>query len=310
MTNLTQRVITAVVAIPLIVFLCVTGGPAFFLFIAAASAIALREFYRIAEAKGAKPLVGLGIAAGFFVNLSFFHYPLHMALASWFEPVGIPFPSQSQLLIVTLILTVATMSIVELFRNKGSAVLNLSTTFAGIMYVSLFFGTFIGIRELFRVTDPQVAHYFFHRLGSADAGSVYRLGGLTAISVLALIWICDSAAFHAGLKMGKHKLFLRVSPNKSWEGALAGFFTALLAAAAAQQLILDYLPMGGALLIGFIVGTFGQVGDLVESLFKRDAAIKDSSTLIPGHGGAFDRFDSLLLVSPVVYLYLDFVLFS
>jgi phosphatidate cytidylyltransferase len=68
--------------------------------------------------------------------------------------------------------------------------------------------------------------------------------------------------------------------------------------------------VSGALAVGFIVGTFGQLGDLVESLLKRDAGVKDSSTLIPGHGGVFDRFDSLLLVSPLVYLYLDFILFS
>ncbi len=130
------------------------------------------------------------------------------------------------------------------------------------------------------------------------------------ISLFAIIWICDTAAFHVGSALGRHKLFPRVSPNKSWEGAVAGFVAALLAAAAAKYLVLEFLTLGSAVLIGAIVGIFGQIGDLVESLLKRDAGVKDSSTLIPGHGGVFDRFDSLLLVSPLVYLYVDFILFT
>ena len=101
-----------------------------------------------------------------------------------------------------------------------------------------------------------------------------------------------------------------MSPNKSWEGAIAGFIFAVAAAIAAKYIVLEYLTLGAAAIIGSIVGVFGQLGDLIESLFKRDAGTKDSSRLIPGHGGALDRFDSLLLVAPLVYLYLDFIFFS
>jgi phosphatidate cytidylyltransferase len=128
------------------------------------------------------------------------------------------------------------------------------------------------------------------------------------MSVFAIIWICDSAAFHVGSALGKHKLFPRVSPQKSWEGAGAGLIFAILSALAAKYLVLPFLPVAGAIVIGTIVGTIGQLGDLTESLMKRDAGVKDSSTLIPGHGGAFDRFDSVLLVAPCVYLYLGYVL--
>ncbi len=315
MSNLTQRVLTAVVAIPIILWLCMIGGIPFFLFVAAASAVALLEYYRLAEAKGAKPLIVLGILAGFCINLSFFYPRLRNGVAGLFESmrVAIPFPTQSQLFLLALLVIVVVISLVELFRDNGSALLNLAATFFGILYISFFFGTFIGLRELFVPADFPVYRFFSDPASAADPdviAHIYRWGGYTVISVFAIIWICDTAAFHFGKAMGKHKLFPRVSPNKSWEGAIFGFIFAILTAIAAKYLVLDYLSLGSAIIVGVIVGVFGQLGDLTESLLKRDAGVKDSSTLIPGHGGAFDRFDSLLLVSPLVYLYLDYILFS
>lgn len=311
-SNLTQRVLTAVVAIPLIIVICMLGEISFFLFVAAASTIALIEYYHLAGVKGARPQVVIGSIAGFFISLSFFHAKLQSFLVGVFLSMGvqIPFPSQTQFFLITLVVAVSIMLLIELFRNAGSAILNLGTTLLGLLYISLFFGTFIGIRELFLIDDPQVGLYFQSVLHLADRSPVYRYGGYTVVSIFAMIWICDSAAFHFGKSMGKHKLFPRVSPNKSWEGAFFGFVFAIGSAIAAKYIVLDYLPLHGAIVMGGIVGIFGQLGDLIESLLKRDAGVKDSSTLIPGHGGAFDRFDSLLLVSPLVYLYLDFILFS
>ena len=286
MTNLGQRVAVGVVAIPLILLLCMIGGVYFFAFVALASAVALREFYALAEAKGAKPLVVLGIVSGFAVNLTFF----------------LTVSARPPLLVIVLLLTVLLVSLRELFHNDGSSVLNVSTTMFGVLYVSLLLGTLIGIRQLF---EPG-AHLAQHLAAGQSAGAnLHAWGGYTVISVLVVIWICDSAAFHIGSALGKHKLFPRVSPQKSWEGAIAGLVFAVLAALAARQFLLPYLPLAGAIFIGVIVGTIGQLGDLTESLFKRDAGVKDSSTLIPGHGGAFDRFDSVLTVAPCVYLYLE-----
>ena len=110
--------------------------------------------------------------------------------------------------------------------------------------------------------------------------------------------------------MGKRKLLERVSPGKTWEGAIAGFLGALVTMVAAQRWLLGYLTVFDGILIGLIVGVFGQMGDLVESRFKRDAGLKDASGIIPGHGGVYDRFDSLVFVSPLVYLYIDFVVLS
>lgn len=315
MNNHLHRIITAIVAIPVIIFLCMTGGIPFLSFAILISSLALIEFYRLAEKKGAKPLTTIGVLAGILVNLSFYHVKLRDFTIGLLETCGVsvPFPSQSQLLIITIIVVVVIFKLIELFRNNGSAILNVSSTLFGVLYISLFFGTFIGLRELFVPFDFPVGRYF----QSPDCytnpeivNQVYRWGGYTVISVLAAIWICDTAAFYIGSAFGKHKLFPRVSPNKSWEGAVGGFLFAVMGAVAAKYLVLSYLSLGSAIILGIIVGIFGQVGDLIESLIKRDAGVKDSSNLIPGHGGILDRFDSLLLVSPIVYLYLDFVLFS
>jgi phosphatidate cytidylyltransferase len=315
MSNLTLRVVTAVVAIPLIVLVCMAGGIYFFVFIALISAIALSEYYALARAKGARPPAAAGIFAGFLVDLSFYHAKLQLSLARAAEGTGMsfPFPSQAQLLVITLILVVAGLSLIELFRNEGSALLNLSATLFGLLYISLFFGTLIGIRELFVPLDFPMLRFFPGAASLSDPAAVdhvYRWGGYTVVTIFATIWICDSAAFHVGSAVGRHKLFPRVSPNKSWEGALAGFLAAVASSLAAKYLLLDYLTPGAAVVIGVLVGVFGQTGDLIESLLKRDAGVKDSSHLIPGHGGAFDRFDSLLLVAPLVYLYLDFIYLS
>jgi len=315
LSNHIQRILIAIVGIPLVIILCLTGGIYFFAFVVILSAIALHEFYKLTEAKGAKPLRILGLVTGLIVNASFYHPKLKTCIVSWFESQGIliPFPSQTQLLFMILLVTIAVFTMVELFRNNGSVLMNLSSTIFGILYVSLFFGTFIGLRELFVPFDFPISRYFPSPASYTDpiiTAQVYRWGGYTVLSVLVMIWICDSAAYYGGKAVGRHKLFPRVSPNKTWEGAMFGFIFSIVTALAAKYIVLDYLSVGSALIIGLIVGVFGQIGDLVESLFKRDAGVKDSSNLIPGHGGVLDRFDSLLFVSPLVYLYLDFILFS
>jgi phosphatidate cytidylyltransferase len=287
------------------------GGIWFLAFVCVAAALALSEYTALARARGGDPPLVPLIVAGLMIELAFYQPGLQNWLVGFglATGIGVPFPSQSQLLMIVLVLSVLVLVGLELFRNKGSAVVNLSSAAFGLCYVSLLFGTWIGIREMFTVQDPVVRHYFLVRLGVTDPALVYRAGGLTVISIFAMIWICDSAAFHFGKSLGKHRLFPRVSPNKTWEGAVAGFIFAIGTAVAAKYLVLDFLPVVHAAVIGAIVGSVGQLGDLAESLLKRDAGVKDSSNLIPGHGGALDRFDSLLFVSPALFLYLDFIVF-
>ncbi len=117
-------------------------------------------------------------------------------------------------------------------------------------------------------------------------------------ALLAIVWLSDTMAFYVGSKIGRHKMSPRISPNKSWEGAAGGFLAAMGATAVWSMWRLDRLD-GGLLSVAAATAVVAQVGDLVESLFKRGAGVKDSSQLIPGHGGLYDRLDALLLATPV-----------
>jgi phosphatidate cytidylyltransferase len=240
---------------------------------------------------------------------------IHIDVLTVLDRVGlsVPLPTMAQFVLIGLLLVVPLVLLVEVFRQKPAALLNVSTTVFGIVYVSLFFGTLVGIRELFVPADFPVYRFFPEVVGPDVPLSVretmYRWGGWTVLAVLASIWACDTAAYFAGKSLGRRKLLPRVSPNKTWEGAIAGFLAAVGAFFLIGSLTLPYLDVVSTAVCGVMIGTLGQVGDLVESLLKRDAGVKDSSALIPGHGGVLDRFDSLLFVSPVLFLYLDFVLF-
>jgi phosphatidate cytidylyltransferase len=311
-SNLPTRVLVAVVAIPLIVWVTMEGGYPFFAFVALVSALSLYEFYALAEKKGAFPLKAIGLVAGFVVNLSFIYERLQVDVFRYFEARNIHLSmfSQLQFLLVLQLVFLLLVLLIELFRQRGSPTMNLAVTVLGVSIISLFFGTLIMTRELFPYGFP--VHKFFPTSFADDQELqiITRWGGYTVVSVFATIWICDTAAYFGGLTLGRHKLFERVSPKKTWEGAAFGLVFAFLSMLAARALALDYLTVQDALILGGIVGIFGQLGDLVESRFKRDAGVKDSSSIIPGHGGVLDRFDSLVFVAPIVYLYIDFIVLS
>ena len=125
-----------------------------------------------------------------------------------------------------------------------------------------------------------------------------------------IIMASDTSAYFIGKAWGRHRMAPSISPKKTWEGAIAGLIFGVLTFVAAKYLVLPYLSIANSIVCGGIVGVFGQIGDLSESLLKRDARVKDSSQFIPGHGGVLDRFDSLAFVAPLVFFYLDFIVFS
>jgi phosphatidate cytidylyltransferase len=223
------------------------------------------------EKKGAKPLRWMGMCTSVFIADYYFVQPeitSHQFLGG---------------IIVIVLLTV----IWELFSNKENSGQNISATMAGILFVPILLGTAIDIRQFDSLMGTQ----------------------LTLALVLS-VWACDSAAFIFGTKFGDTKIFPRVSPNKSWVGSIAGLIASLSVFHLFyhQGWLGDYFSMKDAIVFGIITGVFGQIGDFAESLLKRDADVKDSGTLLQGHGGVLDRFDSLIFATPLTYLYIHFLI--
>lgn len=265
------RIIVSVAAIPFIGLAAYFGGILFLIFVLGIALISFFEFSILVKSKGTNPNLIFGLTSVVLILLNVYFEWLDFYIL---------------ILLISFILL-----IVELYRDNNSAILNLGSTFLGIFYIGVFSASLLSIRELFNFSNQ-----------------LYEQGGLLIIALFVTIWICDSAAFFLGTAFGKHKLFPRVSPKKSWEGAIAGFIFSILTMIAAHFILLDFLSLVDSFIIGTIVGTVGQIGDLIESLIKRDANVKDSSALIPGHGGVFDRFDSLLFSAPVVYVYLIYTM--
>ena len=268
--NLPTRVIVAVVGIPVILIASLVGKIPFLGLALIIGLVSFFEFSKMMHNKHiyTNKLIGYFAVAAIIINGYKF------------------FIDYYQLFLIVII----SLTLIELFRNRESAVSNIGSTLLGIFYIGLLASTIVGIREFYN-----------------DSVFTYSQGGYLIISILASIWICDSAAYFIGSAYGKHKILPRVSPNKSWEGTVSGFIFSIAAMIAAHEFILDFMELKDVIVIGIIAGSFGQIGDFIESQFKRDAHVKDSSSILPGHGGIFDRFDSLLYTAPVVYLYLTHI---
>jgi phosphatidate cytidylyltransferase len=172
----------------------------------------------------------------------------------------------------------------ELYRKKVKPLENIAATIFSITYLA------IPLSLINLLVFPEVIE-----------GKSYTPNLLIALFVL--IWIYDSGAYLVGVSIGKHRLFERISPKKSWEGAAGGTLTALLAA----YFISRYIPeikLEHWLAIGFLTVISSTFGDLTESMLKRYFGIKDSGNILPGHGGVLDRFDSLFFAAPMVVMYL------
>ncbi len=267
LSNRIQRILVALIFIPVLIFVTFIGNIPFLIFSLLIAIFAYVEFVKMAANKNISANLPLGIIAITFIVINVYS-------------------TITDFLIIILI-TSLLLLINELFRNKAAAINNLGASLLGIFYIGLFSSSLVALREFY-------------------SEMLYIEGGYLVISMFVSIWVCDSAAYFIGSALGKHKLFPRVSPKKSWEGAIAGFIFAVVTFIAAHEILLDILTLTDTILIGTIIGVFGQLGDLVESLLKRDAAVKDSSSIIPGHGGIFDRFDSILFIAPTVYLYFHF----
>ncbi len=260
---LKERVISAVVLIPLVALVAWLGGWWFTGFIAIYAGVTTWELMRlIAKTDFAQPIFWLAI-------------PLAMLLVL---EGGLP-PNMSRLQAI-LVLGILIGLVIALFLNRPNAPTDLLLTISGAIYL----GLTLRFLALMRHRDD----------------------GLWWLIVMALsVWVMDSGAYFTGRAIGKHKFWPRISPKKTWEGFFGGLIFGTLAATALVQFLIPQGNWWQGAMLGVIIGIVGPLGDLSESLFKRQAGEKDSSNLIPGHGGFFDRIDSFIFVAPVMYLILQ-----
>ncbi len=271
MKELAVRVAVAVVGIPLLIFVLLKGGLVFYLFSVIVTILAQTEIYQLFAQKEAKPQVVVGLFSGQIV-------------------LALLYTGYKPLLVLCLLIFMVILFASEMFRNKGSALLNTGATITGMVYPTLFWGSLLFLRQ---------------HLAEAFA-QPYAFGGKFILTMFVAIWICDTLAYFYGKRFGKHRLFERVSPKKSWEGAIAGLIGAVLVYLVVYFQKILPITLNVAVVSALIVGVGGQFGDLVESWFKRDAGVKDSSHLLPGHGGILDRFDSVMFSSVLFLIFYFF----
>ena len=276
-SELTQRIAFGVVAAPLTVWLVVVGGAPLVALLAVTAAVGAWELYRIARAGGAHPIDGIGIplAAAF---------PIVLAA----EPRGVF--AISPVFAGGVLMLVFALAI-WLRRDDGRPLSAVATTLFGASYTGGLLSFAFAIR--------------YHRYIADDRGGTALL-----LLPLVLAWTNDIGAYAVGRAIGGRKLIPGVSPGKTVAGAVGGLvLTVLVCWLYVTHVLRPWAELAlrpeGIVIFGVAVSIAAQIGDLAESLLKREAGVKNSSRLFPGHGGVLDRVDSLLFVLPVAYMLFD-----
>jgi len=276
-SELFQRVVVAALGIPVVLGALYAGGMLLGLLLAAVSTLGAIEFYRLAEARGARPFVPLGaFASGALV----------LVVAGWPTP-EVAGPNMAGGVLALLLVSLAAS--VWLRWPDGHPLSAVSVTVTGVLYT----GATLAFVPLLR------------ELSGPFAVGVWQAMGFVLLPLFTT-WAGDSAGYFVGRAWGRTKLAPAVSPGKTIVGAVAGLAGSSLAAVALSLLLLSNLPSHQLLpltaaWIGLLLGAVGQLGDLVESMLKREAGVKDSGSLLPGHGGILDRTDSLLFSVPAAW---------
>ena len=233
------------------------------------------EFYRLAEKAGYAPMKILGVFTGLVI------FSINLSLMFFFDTKA---DGAGTMLIIaalgSLILLVPLMCICELYRKSATPIANIASSLMGALYVALPMSLLLVIPMLLGngVWNPWIVLFYVF-----------------------IIWANDVFAYLFGITLGRHRLFERISPKKSWEGFFGGLAGAVaMGYVAALILEASTVAWMGLALVAALSGVFG---DLVESLMKRSVDVKDSGNIIPGHGGWLDRFDALILSAPFVFVY-------
>lgn len=268
MSNLAIRTLTGIVLVVMVIAAIISDQHVFAFLFLIFTIIGLWEFYSMVERAGVFPNKSGGILAG-------------IVLFTTNALIGLDILALEHLLINFVFIFL--IFLFELYRNNPNPFTNIAFTFFGLLYVAVPF---------------SLLNYFPN---PAFLPGVYHSSLL--LGFFFLIWINDTGAFLVGTAFGKHRLFERVSPKKTWEGAIGG---ALLTFLCAYVISIYYTQfyLQDWMVISAIIVVFGTYGDLFESMFKRSINAKDSGSILPGHGGILDRFDSVFIAAPFVFVYL------
>lgn len=276
------KFLTGLVVVPvLLIFLYLDGWP-LFLFSAAFMLVGMHEFYSALASRGVQPVWWAGWAAGLGL----------LGAAQWATEEW-----RSGITIGCITGVVFAALVAQFVRRPGTSVIgNVGATVFGVVYIPLLFSFFLRLRQLPLGGIP----------GIPDGGIRDRMGAV--LLVLGAVWAMDTAANVVGRYFGTVRPWPNISPSKTWEGFAGGLLAAIVATLVCGEIC--HLPTLHMLTLGVIIGVVAQLGDFCESLIKRDLGLKDFGTILPGHGGVLDRFDSLVFAMPVAYCYLFFLLQS
>ncbi len=264
---LLPRILTALVGLPLVLASIYYGGLFYMAFVAAITLLCLYE-YGLILFTAKKPVNRISlIVFGFLmmVAATVGTLPIVEGTAAVYLPNFF------------IAITLFGIMFVEILSPKRSLE-RVANTFLGVMLIPWSLVHLVSIRDL----EPY-GEYFTYIL-------------------FITIWVADSFAYFIGTWLGKHRLNQAVSPKKSWEGAIAGVLFGTATTLFLWDLFMPaYLTLNQAIILGVLISVVSQISDLAESLIKRSAGVKDSSNILPGHGGIFDRFDGFILTAPVIY---------
>lgn len=273
MSTFLKRTISGTLFVIIIIGSILLGRYSFLLVFISLMLFSLYEFYKICLQSRVRPQVLYGMLLGALIFAT-----------NYFFAIGKIGPY----IFLGLIPLILSIFIIELYRNQNKPLHNIAFTLLGLLYVAL----------PFSMLNYIVLSYSSYRIG-------YQSHLL--IGFFALAWANDSGAYAFGVSIGKNKLFPKISPKKSWEGLVGGFFTTALVAWLISM-VYPEVSLFHWFVIAFITAVMSVFGDLVESMFKRSIGTKDSGKFLPGHGGVLDRFDGILFAAPVVFVYLEMMM--
>ncbi|GAC1479757.1 MAG: phosphatidate cytidylyltransferase [Gemmatimonadaceae bacterium] len=278
MSEITRRILFAVAAIPAVVAIVYAGNVALAALLGVVAALAAWEFFRLARASGLSPMAHPGIAIAGAVPFVVLAHQRGLLDAD---------PAIAAILVLALLAS-------ALGRGRaGAGILSgVAVTVLGIAYTGGMLSFGYGIRHSrFVIADP-------------------RAGMALVMFPVILTWVSDTGAYVVGRSVGRRKLLPDISPSKTVAGAVGGLMATVLVGFVYGRMVLPRvaqvsLPPVALLTFTILIALAAQTGDLVESMLKREAGVKDSSRIFPGHGGVLDRLDSLLFVLPLAYVLLD-----